>query len=131
MAGQEAEALGVLGKQHRTQIAVAQTDLAVVSDGTIDAERLQALADGGSCLSGGLDILLQRDSRAHGVRPAGILKADGLDALDDLIRVKALGLTHLAAGLHGLDAILCEDAIDLVDSSFVTFKQSHLRVLLL
>ena len=65
------------------------------------------------------------------VGPAGVFKADGLDALDDLIGVKALGLADLAALLHGADAVLSEDAVDLVDSSFVAFKQSHCFVLLL
>ena len=56
---------------------------------------------------------------------------DGLNALDDLIGVKALGLADLAALLHGADAVLSEDAIDLVDSSFVAFKQCHNFALLL
>ena len=30
---------------------------------------------------------LQRDGCADGVSPAGVLEADGLDALDDLIRI--------------------------------------------
>ena len=40
-----AEALGLLVQQHGAQIAVAQTHLTLVGDGTGDAESLQALAD--------------------------------------------------------------------------------------
>ena len=53
-----------------------------------------------------LTALLHGDGSADGVCPARVLKADGLDALDDLIRVKALGLAHFAAGFNGLDAVL-------------------------
>ena len=92
VAGQEGEALGLVAEEHSAQVAVAQTHLAVVGDGAVDAEGLQAHADHLGGLGGGLDAGLQRDGRAHGVRPAGVFKADGLDALDDLIRVEALGL---------------------------------------
>ena len=94
------------------------------------AERLQTFADLAGGIRSGLDTGLQRDGRTHGVRPAGVLKADGLNALDDLIGVEALRLAELAALLHGADAVLREDAVDLVDSSLVTFKQSHDFVLL-
>ena len=70
----------------------------------------------------GLHAGLDGDGRADGVRPAGVFKADGLDALDDLIRVKALGLADLAALFDGRDTVLSEDAVDLVDSSLVVFK---------
>ena len=90
VTGQEGKALGLVPKQHSAQVAVAQTNLAVVCYGTGDAEGLQADADGGGGVGGGLDALLHGDGSAHGVGPAGVLKADGLDALDDLIGVEAL-----------------------------------------
>ena len=101
---------------------MAQTDLAVLGDGAVDAEGLEADADHLGGLGGRLYARLERDGRAHGIRPAGVFKADGLDALDDLIRVKALGLADLAALFDGRDAVLSEDAVDLVDSSLVVFK---------
>ena len=131
VAGQESEALALLAEEHSAQIAVPQTHLAVFGHGAVDAEGLQTHADHLGSLSSGLHVLLQGDSRAHGVGPAGVFKADGLDALHDLIGVKALGLADLAALLHGADAVLSEDAIDLVDSSFVAFKQCHNFALLL
>ena len=101
---------------------MAKADLAIVRDGAVDAEGLQTLADSSSGFGGGLDTLLHGDGSADGVCPARILKADGLDALDDLIRVKALGLADLAALFDGRDTVLSEDAVDLVDSSLVVFK---------
>ena len=43
--------MGVLMQQHGTQVAVAQTDLALLSDRAGDGEGLEALADG-SCTVG-------------------------------------------------------------------------------
>ena len=101
---------------------MAQTDLAVLGDGAVDAEGLQADTDHLGGFGRGLHAGLDGDGRADGVRPAGVFKADGLDALDDLIRVKALGLADLAALFDGRDTVLSEDAVDLVDSSLVVFK---------
>ena len=39
--------LRLLAQQHGAEVAVAEADLAVVRDGAVDAEGLQALADGG------------------------------------------------------------------------------------
>ena len=54
MAGQEGKALGVFAQQHSAQVAMAQAHGALIGDGTGDAERLQALADGGGGFGGGL-----------------------------------------------------------------------------
>ena len=122
VTGEESKALRLVGEQHRTEVAVAQTDLAVFGNGAVDAEGLKTHADELGSLGSGLHAGLERDGRADGVRPAGVFKADGLDALDDLIRVKALGLADLAALFDGRDTVLSEDAVDLVDSSLVVFK---------
>ena len=131
VAGQERKALGLLAQQHRAEVTVAEADLAVVRDGAVDAEGLKALADLLGGFGSGGNTGLQRDGRADGVSPAGILEADGLNALDDLIGVEALRLADLAALLDGTDAVLCEDTVDLIDSSFVAFKQSHVAILLI
>ena len=125
VARQKGKALALIAEEHGPQIAVTQTHLPVLGHGAVDAEGLQAHTDHLGGLGSGLDAGLQGDSCAHGIRPAGVFKADGLDALDDLIGVEALGLADLPALLHGANAILSEDAIDLVDSSFVAFKQCH------
>ena len=125
VAGQEGEALGLVPQQHGAQVAVAQAHLPVLGNRTGDAEGLEAHTDALGGLGGGLDALLQSDGRAHAVGPAGILKADGLDALDDVVGVEAGGLADVAALLHAGNSVLRQDGIDLVDSSFVAFKQSH------
>ena len=54
VASQESEAVGVLMQQHGTQVAVAQTDLALLSDRAGDGESLEALANGGGAVSSAL-----------------------------------------------------------------------------
>ena len=131
VARQEGEALGLIPQQHSAQIAVAQTHLAVLSHRARDAEGLEADADGLGGLGSGLNILLQCDGRADTVGPAGVFKADGLDALHDLIGIKAGSLADLPALLHAGDSVLRQDGIDFLDSSLVAFKQSHFQFLLL
>ena len=125
MTREECEALGLIAQQHCAEVAVAEADLAVVSDGAVEAEALKADADVlcsfGSVLCAGLDC----DSRADTVCPADVLKADGLDACGDLVRVEAHTLADLSAFLDRADAVLSEDAVYLVYSSLVILKQSH------
>ena len=88
-------------------------------------EGLQALADALGGLGGGLDALLQRDGRAQGVGPLGVLEADGLDALGDGVGVHALGQVEFLYVVKILEAVLVEHRLDLRHSSLVSFKQSH------
>ena len=125
VAGQEGEALGLVPQQHGAQVAVAQAHLTVLGHGAGDAESLEALADSLGSVGSGGHILLQRDGSAHAVRPGSVLKADGLDALDDFVGVEAGSLADVPALLHAGNSVLSQDGIDLVDSSFVAFKQSH------
>lgn len=65
MASQEGEALGVIGEQHGAQVAVAQTDLAVLGDGAGNGEGLDALADDGGSLRSSLGATLDSESAAR------------------------------------------------------------------
>ena len=123
MAGQEAEALGVLGQEHLSEVAVAETNLAVVSYGAGDAESLQAFADGCGCVSSGAAVFLDGDGSAYCVSPLGILEADGLNAFGDGIGIEAGRLADIAALFDGVDTIGFEDGCDLVDTSLVGFKK--------
>ena len=125
MAGEECEALGIVAQQHCAEVAVAKADLAVVRDGTVEAEALEADADHLCGFGSVFDAGLHGDGSAYAVCPADVLKADGLDARRYLIGVKALGLAHLSALFDRADAVLSEDAVYLVYSSLVIFKQSH------
>ena len=86
---------------------------------------LRVILNGLGSVGSGGHVLLQSDGGAHAVRPGGVLKADGLDALDDVVGVEASGLADVAALLHAGNSVLSQDGIDLVDSSLVAFKQSH------
>ena len=126
VASQEREALGVVTEEHGAQVAVTQTNLAVLGNGAGHAEGLEALADDSGGLRGVLGALLDGESAAEGVGPLGVLERDGLDALDDLARIDAdlLGL------LEGGDAVLSEARVDLVDAALVTFEAySHVSSL--
>ena len=125
VASQECEALGLLAQQHSCQIAVTQTYLAVISNRARDAECLQADADCLSSLRCGLYALLDCDCSAYGVSPASVLKCDRLYGTNGCSRINALFLADFSTFLYAGNAVLSEDAIDLVNSSFVTFKQSH------
>ena len=70
MAGEEREALSLLAKQTRRQIAVADTHLAVVGYRTCDAECLQTLADGLGGVGCVGAALLDGDGRAYDVSPS-------------------------------------------------------------
>ncbi len=104
---------------------MAQTHLTLVGHGAGDAEGLQALADAGGGLGGGLDVLLQRDGGAQLVGPLRVLKGDGLDALDDGVGVHALGVIVSLQLVKILKAVLFENRLELGHAAFITFKQSH------
>ena len=133
MAGQEGEALGLVPEQHGAQVAVAQAHVALLGHRAGHAEGLQADADGLGGLGGGLHALLDGHGAAQGVGPAGVLKSDGLHALDDLIGVEALALAQLAGLFQAGDAVLGKTLLNLRHSSLFAFKHdviSHLLVLL-
>ena len=125
MTGQEREAFGLLVQQHGAQVAVAQTNLTLVGNGTGDAERLEAFADALGSLGSGLDALLQRDGGAQLVGPLRVFKGDGLDALDDLVGVNALGVVVGLQLIKILEAVLLENRLELGHATFITFKKSH------
>ena len=124
VAGQEGEALGVVGEQHSAQVAVAQTDLAVLGDGAGNGEGLDALADDGSSLRSGLGATLDSESAAEGVGPLSVLEGDGLGVVDDLTRVEALVGADLQSFLEGGDAVVGEALVDLVSAALVTFERN-------
>ena len=104
---------------------MAEADLAVFGDRAGDAERLEADADGSGGVSGLGAALLERDGAADGVRPLGVLEADGLGFLDDGIGVDALFLTDGLALIDGGNAVFFQDAEDFRLASLVSFKSSH------
>ena len=125
VAGEEGEAMGVLMQQHSAEVAVTQTDLALLSDRAGDGEGLEALADGGGAVSSALQAALDGDGGAEGVCPDSVVEADGLDAADDLIAVDALGQQHLVAGVEALETVGLEASLDLGHTAILGFKSCH------
>ena len=119
MASQEAEALGVLLEQHLAEVAMAKANLTSVSDGSGDAECLQAFADCCSSLICLAAVLLDGDGCADGICPLCVLKADGLNALNKVIDIKARSLGDLLALLDGGNAILLQYGKNLGLSSLI------------
>ena len=74
-------------------------------------------------LGGSLAALLEGNGRAQGVRPHSVFKSDGLYAADDAVHINALVLYKLRHRIQIGEAVLLEDALNLADSSFVSFKQ--------
>ena len=122
MTREEAEALGLLREEHFAEVAVAEADLSVIGDGAGDAEGLEADADGGSSVGSLGAAALDSDGAADGVSPDGVLKADGLGLSHYLVAIDALSKSDFFAFFDGRDAVLGEDRVDLIYSSFVAFK---------
>ena len=122
VAGQECEAGILLGEQHSSQVAMAETYLAVVSNGTRYAESLQAFADSlGSLYSSGA-ALLDSDSCTQGVCPLCVLEADWLQVSYDSSRVKALLLADVSSCLNRWNVVFLTNFVDTVNTALIAFK---------
>ena len=73
VACQESEAGGVLAQQTSAQVAVAQTDLTLLSDRTGDGESFQTFADGGCALGSIGQAALDGDGGTQGVSPDSVI----------------------------------------------------------
>ena len=90
MPGKETEAFRLFPQKHSGEVTVPETDLSALGDGTGDAEGLQADADGFGGFSRIGHTLFKRDSHTERIGPSGIVKRDGLHALDDCVNVDIL-----------------------------------------
>ena len=125
VACQESEAGGVLAQQTSAQIAVAQTDLTLLSDRAGDGEGFQTFADGSSTLGSIGQAALDGDSGAQGVCPDSVIKADGLNAAHDLVAVDALCEEHLVASVQRLQAVSLQACLDFRHAAIHRFKSCH------
>ena len=123
VTGEEREALRRIVEKHRAEVAVPETDLAVFGDGTWDAERLEADADGGGGVLGLGAALLERDRRADRVGPLGVFEADRLGFFDNLVGVDSGLVADLFALENRLDAEGLDSGEDLGLAALVTFKK--------
>ena len=125
VACQESEAGGVLAQQTSAQVAVAQTDLTLLSDRTGDGESFQTFADGGCALGSIGQAALDGDGGAQGVSPDSVIKADGLHTADDLVAVDALSEEHLVAGVQRFEAVGLQACLDFRHAAIHRFKSCH------
>ena len=125
VAGEESEAGGVLAQQTSAQIAVAQTDLTLLSDRAGDGEGFQTFADGSSALGSIGQAALDGDGSAQSVGPDCVIEADGLHAADDLIAVNALCEEHLVASVQRFKAVGLQACLDLRHAAIHRFKSCH------
>ena len=73
-------------------------------------------------LGSGLHALLQRDGGAQLIGPLGVLEADGLNALDDLIGVHALAVVESLQLFKILEAVLLQNRLQLRHATFVILQ---------
>ena len=125
VTGSESEAFGVFGEQHGSQVAVSDTDFAVIRDGTGDAEALETFAERLGDFAGDRLTAFDGNGGADEISPAGVLKADGLNVFDTLIDVQTFGFGDFFGFLDGGDAVVVQKLVDLSDSAFITFEKSH------
>ena len=112
MACKECEALCLLAEKTCGEVSVAETNLAVVSYGTRDAECLETFSNSLSGVSGIGAALLDCDGGAYYVSPLCILEADFLGVLASLVWIEALGLADGLGLLEVLDTVFVESSID-------------------
>ena len=98
---------------------MAKTNLSLVSYRTRDTESLKSLTDSSSSVSSSCAALLDSDSAAYCVSPLSVLKADRLNALNELINVKTLSLAYVSTLFDSVDTVLIDNSKDLLFSSLI------------
>ena len=122
MAGQESEALGFLVQQHGAQVAVADTDLALIRNRTGNAEGLQGGADPLGGFRSVLRAFLDGDSGAQFIGPLYILEADGLGALHDGVGVDALAVGERFDFFKIFESVFVQDRLQLRHAAFIVLE---------
>ena len=103
---------------------MAETDLSLIGNRTWDAERLKTDTESFGSFCGVSATFLYSDCRADGVSPNGVFKTNGLNAADDSVNVNAFVKRNFFAFFNIFNAVFGETLIDLIDSSFVSFKSN-------
>ena len=123
VASEECEALRGVIEKHRAEVAVAAADLTVLSHRASNAECLETNADFSGSVLGLRAALLDSHSRTDGVGPLGVLEANRLGFLYDLVGVDSGLVADLLALEDRLDAVGLESGENLGLAALVTFKQ--------
>ena len=122
MTCEEAEAFRLLGKKHLAEITVTETDLAVFRNGTGNTESLESDTDSGGSISCLFATCLDSDSGAYSVSPYSVFKTDRLSFSYYFIAIYTCGKCDFLAFLDRFDAVICENAVDFINSSLISFK---------
>ena len=122
MSCKESKALRLVAQKHSSQVAVANTDFAVVSYRTVNAEALQANADSAGSFFSVLYPGLQGNSSTDTVCPADVFKADGLNAFSNFIGIKSGVFADFPALFYRGDAVFSQYTVDLSDPAIIVFK---------
>ena len=117
MAGEESEALGFGREQAGSELAVADTYLTVVGNGTGDAESLQALADVFGSLNSVFCLLFECNGSTDDVCLFSIFKANHLCFFTGLIRIEASGFTDFVGFFDRSDAVCVKTSENLLDTT--------------
>ena len=125
VAGNKGKAFCFFRKQHAGQVTVADTDFSFIGHRAGNAECLQPNSQGRRYFLGPGQSFFDCYGRARGIGPAGIFKADGLHLFDYCIHIDTGVGADLLRLLEVGDGILGQGFVDLVYSSFVSFKKSH------
>ena len=103
---------------------MTETNLSLIRNRTGNAEGLQTYAESFRSFRSMLATFLDCYSRANGVRPDCVFKADRLNASYYSVNVNAFVKSNLFAFFNIFNAVFGETLIDLIDSSFVSFKSN-------
>ena len=129
VASEECEAASIFRQKHGSQIAMAKTYLAVVSNGTRNTESLEAFTDSLCSISSLRAALLDSDCCAQRISPASILKADRLDVFYDLCNIDALVFANFVCIFNRCDTIFFANFIDFVILEFYSLTLRFLHLL--
>ena len=118
----EAEALRLLAEQHCAEVAVSETDLAVLCDRAGYAERLKSDTDSFSGVGGAGRAFLYSYGAAESVSPNRVVERYRLYALDDFFYVYALCKADISCLFEVGDSVFGEALFNACHSSFLAFK---------
>ena len=119
MSCQEAEAVGLLFQKHFAKIAMSQSYLTGVGNGSRNTECLKSFSDSGSGVCSLAAVFLDGNSSANRISPARVLKTDGLNLLHLLIYVKAGIFGNLLCFFDRGDTIAVQYFGNFINTSFI------------
>ncbi|GFI57165.1 hypothetical protein IMSAG025_00596 [Muribaculaceae bacterium] len=119
MASQEAKALCFFFQKHLSKVTMSKANLTGISNRTRDTESLKALTDCCSSIRSFFAAFLDCDSCAYNICPAGIFKADRLNAFYLVINIKPSIFCDFFSFFDRRDSVAVQYGINFINSSFI------------